>query len=208
MVTAGGELDLIPSLVSLIEPYPEAAARLDPGAVDMLRKRYLDGLPAAAPNRVRTDKRPDNFLHIGLIKRLFPAARILHTVRNPLDNLLSLYFLQLDPRMSYAHDLGDAVHWYMQYQRLMAHWQALYPNDILEVNYEKLVDDPRPAIERILRFCGLAWQDSCLDFHRQPNVVKTASVWQVREPLHRRSVERWRNYEQHLAIVRRTIGSG
>jgi tetratricopeptide (TPR) repeat protein len=208
MVAAGGELDLIPGLASMIEPYPEAVAQLDPGAVDRLRQRYMEGLPSASPERLRTDKRPDNFLHIGLIKRLFPAARILHTVRNPLDNLLSLYFLQLDPRMSYAHDLGDAAHWYLQYQRLMAHWQALYPRDILEVNYERLVADPRPAIERILRFCGLPWQDECLDFHRQPSVVKTASVWQVRQPLYRRSLERWRNYERHLATVRRTIGAG
>ncbi|MEJ7776875.1 MAG: sulfotransferase [Sphingomicrobium sp.] len=208
MVTAEGELELIPNLVRLIKPYPEAAARLVPRAVDTLRQRYVGGRPSTSPDRLRTDKRPDNFLHIGLIKRLFPAAKILHTVRNPLDNLLSLYFLQLDPRMSYAHDLGDAAHWYMQYQRLMAHWQALYPNDIMEVNYERLVANPRPAISRILRFCDLPWQDACLDFHRQPNVVKTASVWQVREPLYRRSLGRWRNYEQHLAILRRTIGSG
>ncbi len=208
MVTAAGELDLVPSLVRTIEPYPEAAGQLDRRAADRLREHYLAALPSTSAERLRTDKRPDNFLHIGLIKRLFPAARILHTVRNPLDNLLSLYFLQLDPRMSYAHDLGDAAHWYMQYQRLMAHWQSLYPKDILEVNYERLVADPRPAVERILRFCGLPWQDSCLDFDRQPNVVKTASVWQVREPLHNRSVERWRNYEQHLEILRRTIGSG
>lgn len=207
MVRTGGELDLIPSLARLIKPYPEAAAELDPGAVGILREQYLGGLPSASPDRLRTDKRPDNFLHIGLIKRLFPAARILHTVRNPLDNLLSLYFLQLDPSMSYAHDLGDLTHWYLQYRRLMAHWQALYPTDILEVNYERLVADPRPAVERILQFCGLSWQDSCLEFHRRPNVVKTASVWQVREPLHDRSVERWRNYDRHLEIVRRTIGS-
>lgn len=145
-----------------------------------------------------TDKRPDNFLHLGLIKTLFPNAKIIHTRRDPLDNLLSLYFLHLDPGMAYALDLEDAAHWYREHLRLMAHWKALYSNDIFDVDYDALVRNPEPAIERLLSFCGLGWEDNVLNFHRSRSTVKTASVWQVRQPLHARSSGRWRNYERYM----------
>lgn len=197
-VSAGGELDLIPALAARIRPYPEALTSADPAALEGLRRAYLAGMPAAVPGTLVTDKRPDNFLHIGLIKAMFPEARIVHTRRNPLDNLLSLYFLHLDPGMAYALDLGDAAHWHGEYRRLMAHWKAIHGADIHDVDYDELVRDPRPAIERLLEFCGLEWEDSCLTFHSAPRVVKTASVWQVREPLYGRSSGRWKNYERHL----------
>lgn len=197
-VTAGGELDLIPALVAQIRPYPEALASAEPALFERLRGAYLARMPAAAAGTVVTDKRPDNFLHIGLIKAIFPEARIVHTRRDPLDNLLSLYFLHLDPGMAYALDLEDAAHWHRQYRRLMAHWKALYGRDIHDVDYDALVRDPRPVVEELLGFCGLEWEDRCLEFHSGPRVVKTASVWQVREPLYTRSSGRRRHYERHL----------
>ena len=197
-VIAGGELDLIPALAAGIRPYPEALASADPSVFDQLSRAYVAGLPDAPSGAIVTDKRPDNFLHIGLIKAMFPDARIVHTVRNPLDNLLSLYFLHLDPGMAYALDLEDAAHWHGQYRRLMAHGKALYGADIHDVDYDELVREPRPVIERLLGFCGLDWEDSCLAFHTTERAVKTASVWQVREPLYRRSSGRWKNYERHL----------
>ena len=204
-IHAGGELDLMPTLLRALTPYPEAAAQLDAQSLAHAREAYLEGLPEHPPGRLITDKRPDNFLHVGLIKRMFPDAKIIHTVRNPLDNLLSLYFLQLDPRQAYAHDLDDAFHWYRQYRRLMVHWRSLYPNDILDVSYDALVADPRPEVERMLEFIGLGWEEACLEFHSQPSVVKTASVWQVREPLYRRSSGRWMHYERHLIEVRKAF---
>jgi tetratricopeptide (TPR) repeat protein len=199
-VTTGGELDLIPALVGRITGYPESVKRAGTAAIAQWRQAYLEGLPAQpSETRLITDKRPDNFLHIGLIKTLFPSARIIHTRRNPLDNLLSLYFLHLDPGMAYALDLDDAAHWYREYLQLMGHWRALYPDDILDVDYDDLVREPRPVIERLLGFCGLEWEDNVLDFHRGRSAVKTASVWQVRQPLHSRSSGRWRNYERQLS---------
>ena len=198
-VTAGGELLLIPLIASQIAGYPEDVRSTDAGTVHRWREEYLRGLPVRpAPGRLVTDKRPDNFLHLGLIKTIFPRAKIIHTHRNPLDNLLSLYFLHLDPRMSYALDLEDAAHWYGQYVRLMAHWRSLYPGDIIDVDYDELVREPRPAIEQLLGSLGLPWQDSALDFHHSESPVKTASVWQVRQPLHARSSGRWRRYERYL----------
>jgi tetratricopeptide (TPR) repeat protein len=196
---AGGELDLIPALVSKIAGYPEAVAAADSATVEAWRGFYLQGLaPFARPGSIVTDKRPDNFLHIGLIKTLFPAARIVHTRRNRLDNLLSLYFLHLGPAMPYALDLADAAHWHAQYERLMAHWKSLYPNDIFDLEYDSLVAEPEPLLRRLLEFLGLDWEDGLLDFHRRSGAVKTASVWQVREPLYARSSGRWRNYESFL----------
>ena len=198
-VAAGGELDVVPVLASRIRGYPEAVADVPEAALDQWRRLYHE---ASAPFRregaLLTDKRPDNFLHIGLIKTLFPAAKIIHTRRNRLDNLLSAYFLHLDPRMAYALDLEDLAHWYGEYERLMEHWQRLYPGDIVTVDYDELVREPRPGLERLLQFLGLGWEDSLLDFHRSRGAVKTASVWQVREPIHARSSGRWRNYRDHL----------
>ena len=201
-VTPGGELGLLPALAASLRPYPEAAAAASRETLGGLRSTYLEGLGRIHPGRrLVTDKRPDNFLHIGLIKSIFPEARIVHTRRRPLDNLLSLYFLHLDPAMAYAQDLADAAHWYRQYRRLMAHWQTLYPADIHDVDYDALVADPRPNIEALLAFCGLSWRESCLSFHEAGNAVRTASAAQVREPLYRRSSGRWRNYERHLGVL-------
>lgn len=198
-IRAGGEIDAIPALVQRIGGYPEAVAVANSEQIEDWRRTYQQGLPPiiGGPD-VLTDKRPDNFLHVGLIKTLFPGAKIVHTHRNPLDNLLSLYFLHLNPGMSYALDLDDAAHWYGQYRRLMAHWQRLYPGDIIDVDYDRLVRDPRSEIEPVLAAVGLQWEDGMLDFHRESTPVKTASVWQVRQPLHGRSSGRWRNYERQL----------
>jgi tetratricopeptide (TPR) repeat protein len=202
-VSAGGELDLIPVIAARIAGYPEAVRAADEAQVLRWRDFYLAGIPARPPKSlVFTDKRPDNLLHIGLIKTIFPDARIVHTRRNALDNLLSLYFLHLDPSMAYALDLEDAAHWYEQYLRLMAHWKSLYGEDILDVSYDELVDQPEPTIRRLLEFCGLDWENSCLDFNGADRAVRTASVWQVREPLYKRSSGRWRNYADQLRPLR------
>lgn len=206
-VEAGGELDLIPFIVAeQLRPYPESAAALAPEQIAKLQAAYLAGLDRRGlKGPVVTDKRPDNFLHIGLVKTLFPAARIVHTRRNPLDNLVSLYFLHLSPDMPYALDLDDAAHWLAQQQRLMAHWRALYPGDIHELDYDRLVAEPRQEIAALLRFCGLDWEEAVLDFHAAGTAVKTASVWQVRQPLHGRSSGRWRNYSVPLGPLAKKL---
>ena len=205
-VTSGGELALTPRVVAGIAPYPEAAGAASRDKALAWRQAYLDQLHAARPGAAMvTDKRPDNFLHIGLIKTMFPDAKIIHTVRDPLDMALSNWFLHLDRSMAYALDLEDAGHWYCQHNRLMAHWKTLYP-DILTVDYDALVADPRPEIERVLSYCGLGWQDAVMEFHKAGGAVRTASVWQIREPLYRKSSGRWRNYEAHLGGLRTALG--
>jgi tetratricopeptide (TPR) repeat protein len=203
-IQPGGELDLMPELVRRIAGYPEAIATADETTIAGWRSFYLDGVaPITRPSAFLTDKRPDNFLHIGLIKTAFPDAKIVHTRRDRLDNLLSLYFLHLDPQMAYALDLSDAAHWYEQYRRLMDHWKTLYPDDIFDVDYDALVQTPAPIVNDLLGFLGLDGQENLLDFQRSERPVKTASVWQVRQPLHARSSGRWRNYESRLGALLR-----
>jgi hypothetical protein len=107
--------------------------------------------------------------------------------------------------MGYALDLMDVAHHYRQYRRLMAHWKALYGEDILDFDYDAFVREPRVSVERLIAFLGLDWNEECLAFHRRSNVVKTASVWQVREPLYQRASGRWRNYTRQLAPVREAL---
>lgn len=200
-VTAGGELELLPELVrGELRPYPSALASSTASRIAELGKAYLEGLAQLFPGAACvTDKRPDNFLHIGLIKRLIPGAKIVHTTRDPLDNCLSIFFLHLDQRLGYALDLGDTGHYYREYRRLMAHWKALYGEELFELNYDNLVADPRPAVDRLLRFCGLPWDETCLAPAPRGAAVKTASVWQVREPIYRSSSGRARHYRRELA---------
>ena len=206
-VATGGELAFLPALVRKeLAPFPATMATLSVPQLAEMAARYLDMLARLFPQGDRvTDKRPDNFLYIGLIKRLFPDARIVHTRRNPLDNCLSIYFLHLHHSMSYALDLADIGHYYIQYRRLMAHWRALYGADILDLDYDALVHEPHTAIERLTTFCGLEWEEGCLSFEQATRAVKTASAWQVRQPLYQRSSGRWRNYAAQLASLDATL---
>jgi len=203
-VTAGGEIDFVPALAqSALAPFPERMSQVTPRELEELAASYSAELSRRFPGaRNVTDKRPDNFLYVGLIKSLFPDARIVHTTRDALDNCLSVHFLHLDQAMGYALDLMDTAHYYRQYRRIMAHWKTLYGSDILDFDYDAFVRAPRPAVERLLAFCGLPWEEGCMDFHRVRNAVKTASVWQVREPLYQRSSGRWRHYARQLEPVR------
>jgi tetratricopeptide (TPR) repeat protein len=203
-VTAGGEIAFLPSLVRTeLAPFPATMSTVTQPQLEALAARYQQLLARLFPQAEHvTDKRPDNFLYIGLIKSLFPNARIVHTQRNALDNCLSIYFLHLDHGMSYAMDLMDIGHYYVQYRRLMSHWRSLYDADILDVDYDALVREPRPVLQSLLTFCGLEWEEGCMSFQQSSGAVKTASVWQVRQPLYLRSSGRSRNYAAQLVALR------
>lgn len=207
-VTAGGELEIVAAMAASMRDYPAALATADTAAFDAMATRYLAETRALHPDATMlTDKRPDNFLHIGLIKRMFPDARIVHTTRAPLDTMLSVYFLYFDDSISYGHHLGDIAHWFGQYRRLMAHWRTLYPNDIHDIAYDDVVHAPDRTISTLLDFCGLDWDDAVLSPSSARGTVRTASAWQVRQPLHQRSSGRWRNYAADLSALRGELGS-
>ncbi len=202
-VTAGGELETIPAMVAhQLQPYPASVAGLPDAALDDLRADYMREARARFPHaNVLTDKRCDNVLHIGLIKTLFPEAKIIHTRRHALDNILSVFFLYFDDSISYGFSLDDAVHYYRSYRRLMDHWRSLYGDNIIDFDYDAVVRDPEPAMRRLLEFCGLEPEPACLAGQAADGVVRTASAWQVRAPLNTRSSERWRNYAAHIPEI-------
>ena len=173
-----------------------------------LGRRYLElfaPLPAA-PARV-IDKLPSNFKNLGLIHAALPQARFIHLERDPLDTCLSIYFQGFTAAHAYASDLGDLGHYYREYRRLMAHWRAtLPPQLLLEVPYESLVDDPEHWSRRMLEHIGLPWDARCLEFHRTDRPVLTASSWQVRQPIGKGSIGRWRRYQRFLEPLRAALG--
>ena len=198
-ITSGGELDLIPRIAQALGGTPQPIVNASEEQISQLRKRYLERTDSiTSDDQIITDKRPDNFWHIGLIKRLFPDAKIIHTTREPRDNCLSVLFQHLDPSITYAGDLVDCGHHLLAERAMMKHWKTLWPSDILSVEYSAVTGDLRGETTRILDFLSLDWDDACVDFHKTQSLVRTASVWQVREPIHSQSVARWRNYEAQL----------
>jgi len=210
-VTPGGELDFLMRLAaSRLAPFPQSMAAADPTRDAAFAEEYRAHLaslfPDAHAGTYITDKRPDNFLLIGLIKRMLPDAKIIHTTRHPMGNGLSIFMQHLHLQvLGYASDLGDIGHYYGQYRRLMAHWKALYPDSIYDFDYDAFVRDPVPALQGLFAFLGLDWDERTLEFHKLRNTVKTGSYWQVRQPLHGNASGRWRHYEKHLGALRATL---
>lgn len=146
-----------------------------------------------------TDKMPHNFLYAGLIALLFPNAKIIHTMRNPLDTCLSIYFQNFNNGHDYASDLTNLGFHYKQYQRIMQHWHSVLPGRILEIKYEDTIANPEFWSRKLIDHIGLEWNDACLAPHKLERSVKTASHWQVRQPIYKTSVQRWKHYEEFLS---------
>jgi tetratricopeptide (TPR) repeat protein len=201
-VAAGGELSFWS--VALGKIRNRQVSHLDVVAEARAIRDYLALLGAVSPGAARvTDKMPFNFRLLGSIHQLFPRARIIHCRRNPVDNALSLYFTRFTRRHRFTYRREDIVAFYEQYRRLMAHWRAVLPADrFLEIDYERLVADQESVSRDLLAFCGLEWDDSCLNFHETDRPIATASAWQARQPLYRSSAERWRRYEPWLGVLR------
>ena len=181
-----------------------------PGEVSMYGESYLELLQGLAPNAVRVvDKMPANFMNLGLIHAALPEARIIHVRRHPVDTCLSIYFQNFSMALPYANDLEDLAHYYAEYQRIIAHWQTVLPADrLLEIQYETLIDEPEVWSRRLVDFIGLPWDPRCLEFYAAGRSVTTASKWQVRQKINRSSVDRWRNYEQHIGPLRTLANRG
>ncbi|MHC4766775.1 MAG: tetratricopeptide repeat-containing sulfotransferase family protein [Planctomycetota bacterium] len=182
------------------EPYPQCAADLEPDDVARLSGRYLDHLRKTAPSAHRVvNKSLLNLKHLGLIAALFPGARIIHCRRDPRDTCVSCYMSGIDQRaLPFTGDLHDLGFAYRQYERLMEHWSRALPQPILDVVYETVVDDLEAESRRIIEFCGLEWDDRCLTFHASGRIVRTASYDQVRQPIYRSSIGRYKRFEGHL----------
>ncbi len=205
-VAGGGELREMGKValgmseaIGLSRPYPQCMSDLTREVARTMAGRYLAALAELDPKAPRvTDKMPINFAHLGLIAVLFPNARIIHCRRDPRDTCLSIFFQSFRGFHPYSYDLGKLAKYYRLYRQWMAHWRAALPLPMLEIDYEDTIADQEAASRRLLAFCGLDWDERVLTFHETERAVKTASVWQVRQPIYDRSVGRWRSYERHL----------
>ncbi|GAB3022423.1 tetratricopeptide repeat-containing sulfotransferase family protein [Bowmanella dokdonensis] len=205
-VTSGGELSLLADTVNRTGMDLMDLHHLDAKELDKLALDYKQGIERLFPQAIKvTDKRPDNFVYLGLVKALFPDARFICTDRNPLDICLSVYFQHLGNQLPYGSDLNATAHYYVQYKRLLKHWLRLMPENVHVLDYDRLIQEPEPACRALLDFCRLEWDPACLTFYKGHNAVKTASVWQVRKPLYQTSSNRWRNYAAQLLEVRQYL---
>lgn len=206
LVTSGGELEAIPAMINQLPSYPQTILSMGHDQKKQLRDQYLRDISLTLPSAgVFTDKRPDNFLHIGFLKQIFPHAKIVHTHRHPFDNILSIFFLYFSEGVSYGFDLSDIVHYLKCHDRIMKHWHELFGDDIIELDYDALVRDPDTVMQSALKALDLPWNPSCASTVSDNLAVKTASSWHVRKPLTDRSSGRWRNYTNHLDTVRRAL---
>ncbi|WJW75197.1 tetratricopeptide repeat protein [Thiohalobacter sp. IOR34] len=189
------------------QPYPLFLDGLEQDEVDKAAARYLSFLEEKdATTRHVTDKMPGNFMYLGLIALLFPDARVIHCVRDPLDTCLSCYFLDFFEALPWSYRLEDLATYYKGYERVMTHWKAVLPMPVLDVQYEALVRDPEPNIRKLLEFCELEWNDACLRFHETKRTVATASYDQVRRPLYTSSIGRWKRFARHIGPLIEALG--
>jgi len=190
---------------------PSAAAKWSNEELHRLGSRYLEmarrGVPEAA-TRI-TDKLPDNFRHVGIIRAALPNAHIIHTRRDPIDTCLSMFSILFSGNgVPFSYDLSDLGHYYRAYERMMDHWRTVLPADaMLEVRYEEVVENVEEQARRVIAFCGLDWDDACLAFHRSDRPVRTSSHAQVRAPIYRDAIGRPRASRDLLMPLLTALGT-
>lgn len=204
LVHGAGELGDISRMATAVIrhtglPYPQCLARVDAGSLAQLaasHRQLLRQLAGPGPLLV-TDKMPNNFNYLPLIRLLYPEAPVIHCQRDPRDTCLSMYFQNFAGNHPFCYDLGHLGRYYGHYLRLMDHWRRLGIS-FLDLPYEELLEEPEEWVARILHYVGLPWDDRCLAFHESKRVVRTASYQQVRKPLYKSSRGRWQRYASHL----------
>ncbi len=189
----------LPQRLGVTESYPESLERLNAEATRTVAHEYLQCLQKRGGDAKRViDKLPRNVLNLGVIATLFPKARIIHCRRNAVDTCLSIFFQNFGGSIPYAWDLSHLGRYYRAYQRLMAHWARVLSMPIFELDYEQLTCQQEMISRQLVAFCSLEWDERCLSFHKTERPVRTPSAFQVRQPLYRNAVGRWRHYEAFL----------
>jgi tetratricopeptide (TPR) repeat protein len=212
-VHGAGEIGLLRAALDGLQVRPDLLRPelLESGAfADELRRRgadYVARLRALNPNAARiTDKLPNNFRLVGAIHLTLPNAAIVFCRRDLRDVCLSCYQTLFMHGHAWSYDLAELGRYAAAFSRLMEHWRRVLPERIFELDYEILVNEPEEQVRRLLAHCGLEWDERCLSFHTNSRAVRTASLGQVRQPIHRGSVGRWRRYERQLAPLLEALG--
>lgn len=154
------------------------------------------------------DKMLGNFMFLGLLRLAMPDAKFVHCMRDPAAAGLSIWSIIFWPNIPWAYDQREIARYLLAEKKLMDHWKRLFPGEIHEVRYESLVTNQEDETRKLLDYCGLPWDERCLKFHETRRIVKTASVTQVRQPLYRDSVAKWKKHERHLGDMLSTLRQG
>lgn len=205
-IHGAGELkDLSDIVATTIGQDPDAnyVTWLENASDDELQEmggRYIERLRTHSETAVKiVDKMPGNFFYVGLINKILPNAKIIHSMRDPMDICISNYTRMFKQIMPFAYDLKELGQYCRHCDDLMVYWKDVLPNDfIIGLQYEELVDDLEGKAKELIEFCGLGWEEGCLDFHKNKRVVKTASHDQVNKPIYKTSVKRWKKYEDYI----------
>jgi len=196
------------STLSSMWPYPGCMGDFRQHHADALSKTYLDELRRFDKRATRiVNKHLDNYHHLGMIELLWPGARVIHVKRDPLDNCFSLFMAQMSPNTyPWSTDLTNIALAYRVYEQLMAHWRSVLEIPMLDVQYEDLVEDTETWIRKIIDFCGLPWDDTCLRYWEAERTVMTLSFDQVNKPIYKSAVKRHEKYEAFIAPLREALG--
>lgn len=186
--------------------YPQNLSSIDTAYFTRFGQQFIDETRIyreGAPLFI--DKMPNNFLHLGLIRLILPNAKIIDARRSPMACCFSGFKQLFAQGQEFSYSLDDIGRYYQAYLKLMAHWEKVIPDFVLTVSHEDVVDDLEKQVRRMLDFCGLAFEQSCLDFHKTKRTIKTPSSEQVRQPIYKSATEQWRHFEQHLAPLKKVL---
>ena len=187
--------------------FPDCILDLNEEALETLGVSYLERLRKHSDSkRFITDKMPHNFWFIGLIKIILPEAKVVHCIRDPRDNCLSIFKNSFVHANYYAYDLKELGQYYNLYLDMMDHWGKTIPDFIYDLSYEAMVSNQEEETRKLLTYCQLPWEASCLSFHKTERSVATASSTQVRRPIYNDSVSLWKKYERQLEPLRNALG--
>lgn len=212
-VYAGGERSDSFRIIDAVEKqhqnrsgFPDVLLTLEQSEMKRISDEYITLISTLSRGKKRyTDKTPLHGLHLGFIKKLLPNSRIVLCRRNPLDTCLSIYFNRFNSFHSYASDLTALGMFHNGFYKLVQHYTDTLRIEVLELQYESLVQDPEPWIRKLVEFCDLEWNDACLHFHKTDRVVNTPSYDQVRQPMYTSSVNRWKHYESFIAPLKLSL---
>jgi tetratricopeptide (TPR) repeat protein len=206
-VAPGGELPFWPQNWQKLKPDGAGFSEADIGALSRAYSSLLVTLDSDAS--IVTDKMPGNYIALGSIHTVFPRAKVIYCKRNAIDNCVSIYTTPFRSGHDWIHKREDIVSYYRLHEMLMDHWRAVLPQGtMLEVQYEHLVTQPEATAREMIEFIGLDWEESCLTPEDNDRPVRTPSQWQVRQPVYRSSIDRWRNYEPWLGALSSLLSAG
>ena len=179
---------------------------LDGVMLETIGEKYLSIIGSHSPAPRVVDKMLFNFLWVGLIRLALPEAKVVHCMRDPVDIGLSIWQILFGDDIPWAYDQTEIARYYRGYEKIMAHWRKVFPGEVYDVRYEDVVADQEGQSRKLLEFCDLPWDERVMKFHESKRTVKTASVTQVRKPIYKDSVKKWKKYEKHLRPMIDALG--